>query len=426
MITINAGVYRAIQRKKPFEKRPYSFIFIKRSDYHFLDDFVATFKKLGLLYSTVTIYPTSNKQEFMQNLATAITSTNPDFVFTFSHNGVDGQGDLVHFLEDLNIPLVSWILDNPELILRPHKNLTSDNVFIFSTDKTSVQGIQKIGYNNVLYLPLAANIDANDAAYNSNYGKIPSGNVELLFIGDTFLSKIGQFIKLTKSLNPLLGDYKELAKRFVAKHEAMQEEHGAPENAFFSIESLLHPEESAIKRRYLSLSSPETRQRFDLIVLLYANTIYRSHILQETISYNHLIVGPHNWKSILKSPNIKMLPPTYDKKIVDLLHRNASINLNITSVHMNGAANKRIFEVPSGGNFLLTDYSRQLEELFDMDKEVVSYTNKNDFHAKVDKYLHDKNAREKVIMAAKQRIAADHSYDNRAATILNTLKTSRR
>lgn len=424
MITINLGAYRTLQRKKPFGKRPYSFIFIKRSDYHFLDDFVATFEKLGFISSVVTIYPTTSKQDFIQNVVSSAASINPDFVFTFSHSGVDQDGDIIHLLEDLNIPLVSWILDNPELILRPYKDLQSDNVYIFSTDKTAVPGISRIGYNNVFYLPLAANVDAQSPVCRTGGGAVRSDSISLLFIGDTFVSKLGQYIKSTKSIKALLGTYKILAKSLVANHEALLERLGSPEKGLPSIESLFQQEALSCESRHLASLSPEARQRFELIVYLYANTIYRSNILKEAIHYDHLIVGPPTWKRLLNNPNINLLPSTYDKKIVNLLYRNASINLNVTSMHMNGAANQRIFDVPTAGGFLLTDYSNQLEGLFDLDKEIVYYVNRDDFQAKVDKYLFDKKAREKVVIAANHRIAAEHRYVHRAAAILNTLKAS--
>ena len=46
--------------------------------------------------------------------------------------------------------------------------------------------------------------------------------------------------------------------------------------------------------------------------------------------------------------------------------------------------NPRTFEILGSGGFQLVDYRKQVEELFDIEKEVVCYRNKEDLLAKIE------------------------------------------
>ena len=73
----------------------------------------------------------------------------------------------------------------------------------------------------------------------------------------------------------------------------------------------------------------------------------------------------------------------------------------------------RDFEVPMSGGFYLVEYMKELEEFFEIDKEIVCYHDKNDLVEKIKFYLaHDKK-REKIARAGHERCLRDHTWHNR-------------
>ena len=412
MVRLARRDFEKVKGKKAFSKRPYSFIFIKRSDYPFLSDMAYAFEAIGVTGYGLELFPWTQKQEFIERLLEMIVQINPDFVLTLSHNGVDPEGDLGNLLGDLDIPLVSWLLDSPGLILKPFQAVVNDNVFLFSTDASALPDLAQLGYKHAFYLPLGANtrtlaIPAAVARAARN-----AADKTLVFLGETFSAKIGRHIKTTKSLVRLLPAYKEAARRLVADRGK-------------TVAALLAEIDPQYAAGYHLLDSAPQRQKFDLIVSLYANKLYRTAILTRAIQEKHLIVGPADWKTALQNRSINLMRSNYDRAFVSSLYHHAPITLNITSVHMHGAANERVFDVPFAGGFLLTDSSDQIAELFEVGKEIATYAGADDFAEQYARYSRDAATRNRLSEKARKKIASEHTYLHRAAKMVSILKASR-
>ena len=70
--------------------------------------------------------------EFVEELLRAVVEFKPDFVFTVNHLGVDREGVLIDLLARLELPLASWFVDNPHLILYVYDRLNSPWTSIFT------------------------------------------------------------------------------------------------------------------------------------------------------------------------------------------------------------------------------------------------------------------------------------------------------
>ena len=99
------------------------------------------------------------------------------------------------------------------------------------------------------------------------------------------------------------------------------------------------------------------------------------------------------------------------------------MNFNCTSAQMKGAVNQRVFDVPASGAFLLTDYRRQIEELFEPEKEVVCYHDPEQATDLAAFYLKNDTARQAVVTAALQRVRARHQYEHRLEYICRTMRS---
>ena len=73
----------------------------------------------------------------------------------------------------------------------------------------------------------------------------------------------------------------------------------------------------------------------------------------------------------------------------------------------------RDFEVPMSGGFYMVEYMEELEEFFEIGKEIVCYSDPEDLVDKIRYYLIHDNGREKIRKAGLERCQRDHSWHKR-------------
>ena len=95
------------------------------------------------------------------------------------------------------------------------------------------------------------------------------------------------------------------------------------------------------------------------------------------------------------------------------LHFNRNINYDI---------NYRTFETTGCATALITNYTDNLEELFDLDRDLLVYRDENELYSILDKYLYDDNKLQTVAQNGYNNSSNNHTYYNRCNTILETIK----
>ncbi len=73
----------------------------------------------------------------------------------------------------------------------------------------------------------------------------------------------------------------------------------------------------------------------------------------------------------------------------------------------------RDFEVPMSGGFYMVEYMKELEEFFEIGKEIVCYTDQQDLAEKIKYYLRNDSEREAIRRAGHQRCLRDHTWHTR-------------
>jgi len=108
-----------------------------------------------------------------------------------------------------------------------------------------------------------------------------------------------------------------------------------------------------------------------------------------------------------------------DLEMIQMYSR-SKINLGFSScgdTHQTGErilqVRLRDFEVPMSGGFYMVEYMEELEEFFNIGKEVVCYTNKEDLAEKIKYYLKHDDERERIRKAGHERCVRDHSWHKR-------------
>jgi spore maturation protein CgeB len=107
-----------------------------------------------------------------------------------------------------------------------------------------------------------------------------------------------------------------------------------------------------------------------------------------------------------------------DQDMIQMYSR-SKINLGFSSCNTDDAEERilqirlRDFEVPMSGGFYLVEYMEELEEFFEIGKEVVCYTDPEDLVKKVKYYLKHDTERERICRAGHERCLRDHTWHKR-------------
>jgi len=161
-----------------------------------------------------------------------------------------------------------------------------------------------------------------------------------------------------------------------------------------------------------------------LLLFLKQSSFLASHVLSKTGFRKFVMNNKHLRKVSLlnempKNPNysdalIKLAEdPIYGLKMFEQIAR-SKITLNIHGgVAGNYAANMRLFEVTGMGSCLITDWKKNLSELFEIDKEVVSFKSVEECTEKVKWLLEHPSEREAIAKAGQQRVLKDHTFNIR-------------
>ena len=107
-----------------------------------------------------------------------------------------------------------------------------------------------------------------------------------------------------------------------------------------------------------------------------------------------------------------------DRDMVQMYSR-SKINLGFSACNTDDAEERilqirlRDFEIPMSAGFYLVEYMEELEEFFEIGKEIVCYSGPEDLVEKVQYYLKHDTEREKIRQAGYERSLRDHTWHKR-------------
>lgn len=384
-------------------------ILLLTSKYFLTGEITAACDRLGIPYETLTISGgEAHLDGFVEMLLEAITRFKPDFVFTINHLGVDREGILIDLLERIELPLASWFVDNPMLILAMYAKLVSPITSIFTWDYDNINALKSLGFEHVEYLSLGTDT-ARFSPPGPSFTPNPAWLADVSFVGNSMLHKVSSRLERL-TLPPLLEEsLSEAGKAFDMSDER-------------SIPHFLEKAFPALHAAYTDIPDAENRLGYQAALTWEATRQYRLKCVSATFPFNPLIVGDTGWETLIP-PQVKWRKHSELTYYTDLpkFYPCSTVNFNCTSKQMKGAVNQRVFDVPACGAFLLTDYREQVEDLFEPGKEIICYHSPEEAQDLIRFYLARPDERQKITAAARARILQEHSYDHRVQHLVASM-----
>jgi len=350
------------------------------------------------------------RQTFIEEILQAVIAFHPDFVLTINHLGVDRKGVLVGLLEQMEIPLASWFVDNPLLILYHYQEICSPLTTIFTWDADTVPTLKKRGFSDVHYLPLGT--DTHRFHPVSPGAPVHSGwTAPISFVGNSMVHKVEE-------------KRKELVVPQQLKHTCEQVAHGFCTHSSHCVDAYLHRNFPELALLFDGIKDMPARLAYETMITWQATLYYRLSCVRELLPFAPLIVGDDGWHTLLGDPGTtwRYLEGVNYYHELPRFYPCSTINFNCTSLQMKGAVNQRVFDVPAAGAFLLTDYRKQVEDLFEPGTEVICYRDQEEICDLAGYYLKHDYERNRVVARARRRVLADHSYENRINVIFQVMR----
>lgn len=386
------------------------------SKYFLMGEVESSCKNLGLKYRHIQL---NNDElahsDFVKQLLEEIISFKPDALITLNHLGVDREGVLMDLINKLELPFISWFVDNPHLILYSYEGLTSPYLHIFTWDLDNVPSLKARGFTNVYYLPLGTDATRFQPA-NKKKLISPSWVSAVSFVGNSMIDKVQKRLDACNLPQKFYDDFFALADCFIDSPKRIAEK--------FILEDgkKLFP---ALIQYYEEHFNTEEKLAFETGMTWEATRVYRLDCVKQILDFNPLLVGDEGWKVFLKN---EKRPWRWNEPIsyydeLPYFYPHSTINFNCTSMQMKGASNQRILDVPATGSFVLTDYREQMENMFDIGTEIICYNNKEEIPDLVKFYLNHDKEREEVIQKGRERVLKCHTWTHRMDEIIRTMKT---
>ncbi|WP_415714939.1 CgeB family protein [Maridesulfovibrio sp.] len=394
-------VWPKFQQEKPR-------ILLLTSQYFLMGEIVAACQRLGVPHMFINMDAKEMELDlFVARISAAINTFRPDFVLTVNHLGVDQEGILNTLLRKFQLPLASWFVDNPMLILPLYQAQENKNTTIFTWDADRMDSLREMGFSNIFHLPLGTDQTRflpSKGCTEERWAR------DISFVGNSMVLKTARRMEAAGISGQLAARYKEVA-------------HAFGEGTAHSVIKFLQTDYPELLPEFENLVTPHRKLAFETLVIWQATLEYRLSCVKQTLKFNPLIVGDDGWNQLLQ--NDKTWEYHSELSYYEDLPRFypcSKINFNCTSQQMKGAVNQRVFDVPACNGFILTDHRYQIEKLFDPGKEIAVYKTPDEIPLLVEKYLKDEPARQQIIKSARKRILAEHTYDCRIKLLIKSMR----
>ena len=338
---------------------------------------------------------------FHKVLIKGLLEFRPDCIFTINHAAFDTMGLLIRILEQFRIPCISWFVDSPIFIFEDTEPQKSKYLHIFVWEKSFIKRLKELGFENVVYLPLATSKDfLNEKTISKN--KIKKFTCDVAFVGasntedaDIMLEK-GKFQEEEMELSKRAIDYQIMHSDIEMRLILSELDNGS-----FSKLS----EHRKILLECYSVLKATSNFREDVVSILSKN-------------FNFKLFGDEIWN--------KMYPSHYFGKLdyykeVHHLYKYAKIIVNTTSFQMNTAVNQRVYDTFLCDGFLVSDYREDYDILFG--KNVIPVFRSTEEMVEIVQYYleHEKERKEKI-ETIKSIIKSKHRYIYRVEELFLNMK----
>ncbi len=330
----------------------------------------------------------------------------PAIVVSLNDAGFDQAGVLGSLLASSGSFLLNWYYDDPlyEAIFYKRKISDKTSRIDFVSEETFVPLLAQNGFNSH-FLPLATDPEY----FNTNAGPVPF-KYEMSFVGNSSMQFMDSIIT-----------------------EAMQKELEGFKALLYHLKKMYYANTQTDIRRYLLAHRREWENSItvDQEVFVFAMVwmigyMYRKDFivdLAQSYKDRFKCFGDIYWSNFIDK-SLVSTDAMYYKNLCEY-YRATKINININRIQIQTSFTQRIFDCKASGAFLLTDKRMLNSKYFNTsgaEQELVEFDSLSHCKKLIDFYLVHDQERNKIAANGREKVLANHTYDNRVTEMLEIAK----
>lgn len=287
-----------------------------------------------------------------------------------------------------------------------------DNCYLFYFDRREYQMLKKRGYNNVYWMPLAADVvSAQDIAITDE--EVRKFTCDVSFVGGLYGNN----------------QYDKYIERFPREMQQIFS-HIIEQSAFCwdgkdRVTPFLEPKLLKLIRDFC----PELFDAdYDMPDDYYVKTFFLarkiSHVertLLVKLLAEHYDFRLYTWKHEKVPEGVNSFPPISSLLESSKVYYAGKINLNVTLRSIENGVPLRIFEIMSVGGFVLSNWQEGITELFEEGKEIVTFKTPEEMIEKVDYYLAHEEERVRIGINGYQKVKKCYTFEHQLSKIISIL-----
>jgi spore maturation protein CgeB len=174
---------------------------------------------------------------------------------------------------------------------------------------------------------------------------------------------------------------------------------------------------------------PHIEKDYDVIFIGHFENDGRDSLIYQLMQTDGIKVGlwGQNWAasrhySFFKKYMKTEIEPLFGNKYNEMMNR-GKIALVFFSKINNDGYTRRCFEIPAAGTMMLCEYSKQMEEMFTQNSEIMYFTSNADAQTKIKYLLENPQKINKIMNLGRKRLIDDnHEITDRAKEILSNVQ----
>lgn len=314
--------------------------------------------------------------------------------------------------QDFGIPYYAWTYDSPLAALYTKAALNEVNhISVF--DRKQYERLSDLGLKHLYYLPLAPEADIFGAVHIDKEDEEKYGD-DVTFVGRLYNNRV--FEEIFDAEGEV---YREEVEEIVAGLNCTWDENttlfGRASQELISYMISKQPE--------ITWSSCNIDKGFfceSIKLARKCNEVERIKILcriQE--KYGVVLYADDSAKQRLKDMTVKPWL-NYIDEMPKVFHL-SKINLNITSRSIESGIPQRVWDILAVGGFCLTNYQPELEEYFEIGKDLEVWHDLPELEEKIQYYLEHEEERIRIAINGYQKVRKNHTLQMRLEEILHII-----
>lgn len=308
-----------------------------------------------------------------------------------------------------SVKYYSWIYDSPMLELyTKYAQYPTNYCSVF--DRKQYERMKEYGLKNIFYLPLCSEVDVFGTTNITNEDEKKYA-ADVAFVGRLYshrkydelfdeadVDMKAEFDEVTRSCNCVWNDTVTIYDK--ASEELIEYIAGKEDPDLW--------EDFHVSKRFYCESMKMAGRCNEIERITILNKIAEKH--------NVTLYSDDSPKDMLHGVIIKPWVD-YWAEMPKVFHI-SKINLNISSRSIETGIPQRIWDILSVGGFCLTNYQPELEDYFEIGKDLEVFHDLDELEEKIDYYLKNEKMRIRIAMNGYKKVRNKHNYQERMKYVL--------